>query len=152
MRQTFVPLVSPEDADLLAVKWTLSVRGYFKRNLKRKGMAKQQAFLLHRIIVGRMIGRPLQVGEMVDHLNRNTQDNRRSNLRLATPGDNARNTSLRKDNRSGVPGVFWHEGQKRWLAYVNHNGRRINLGSFVDKDEAARIAIAERRGRGFLSV
>ena len=72
---------------------------------------------------------------VVDHANGNTLDNRRCNLRVCTPGDNARNAIGK--GRSGFKGVSWTG--YRWRArIVAPNGGEITLGTFVDAGEAAR--------------
>lgn len=44
---------------------------------------------------------------LVDHNNRNTLDNRKSNLKNASKSENNRNHKLRKDSTSGISGVNW---------------------------------------------
>jgi len=74
-------------------------------------------------------------GRMTDHINGNTLDNRRSNLRLATPSDNAHNTKLPKNNTTGYRGV----GKKgnRYIAHIRSDNKEHHLGSFSTPEEAA---------------
>jgi hypothetical protein len=74
----------------------------------------------------------------VDHINRNSLDNRRSNLRLATRQENLQNRSLRADNTSKLIGVYWDKSRNKWHAQIQHNGIAKNLGRFEDKNEAIR--------------
>jgi len=78
---------------------------------------------------------------MVDHLNGNTLDNRRSNLRIATNSENQRNRgrAVQANNKSGVRGVFWEKQSGRWHAEIKVNGKLIRLGRFR-KIEAAKAA------------
>ena len=85
---------------------------------------------------------------MIDHINRNTSDNRISNLRRATPLGNSRNASAHKDG-SGVRGVCWWADRKKWRAQIRINGRTTTLGLFDRKEDAAAArAEAERRYYG----
>ena len=75
-------------------------------------------------------------GYDTDHINGDKLDNRRSNLRTATRSENNFNTPPPITNRSGFKGVWWHDGQKRWWAHIQINGKRSHLGSFTTKEEA----------------
>jgi len=73
--------------------------------------------------------------EEIDHKNRNTTDNRFSNLREATRANNARNQGAQANNSSGRKGIYPSRG--RWCARIMVDGKRIFLGSFRDPDLAA---------------
>ncbi len=77
-------------------------------------------------------------GLQVDHINHNTLDNRRCNLRICTRTENKRNGKIRKDNTSGYKGVREHKHNKKWEASIRFNNRRIYLGRFDSKIEAAK--------------
>lgn len=77
--------------------------------------------------------------DLVDHVNGNGLDNRRSNLRPATPTQNARNRGMRSDNTSGFKGVHPHRRSGRWAACIWFDGRSNYLGLFDDAAEAARV-------------
>lgn len=73
----------------------------------------------------------------IDHINGVKTDNRISNLRLATNKQNAQNTGLRRDNTSGVRGVYYEKGRKSpWKARIKIDGKFKFLGYFVTKGEA----------------
>lgn len=84
-----------------------------------------------------------EIPREVDHENRNRTDNRWRNLRAATRGQNNVNSKIRVDNTSGFKGVSLHyEG--KWLAYLNHGGKRINLGLHNTPEEAHAVVSAKR--------
>jgi len=74
-------------------------------------------------------------GLYVDHVNGDTLDNRRENLRLVTPSDNHANQRAFGVS-SRYRGVTYHAG--KWLARVRAHGSEHYLGRFVDEAEAAR--------------
>lgn len=63
-------------------------------------------------------------------------DNRKSNLRIATSSQNMMNRSLGKRNKTGIVGVSWTTTFNKWLANIMLNGKNIHLGYF-DKFEDA---------------
>jgi len=72
----------------------------------------------------------------VDHDNRVKDDNRWENLNDGTHQDNMKNFPKRVDNTSDTTGVHWYETNKRWIARISVDGKRVNLGSFVEYHEA----------------
>lgn len=87
---------------------------------------------MHRYIIGE---ENIPNNMVVDHINHNGSDNRRSNLRIASQLNNSRNLVKKKNNTSGRAGVSRCK-DGRWRAYINVNRKQINLGSY-DKIEDA---------------
>lgn len=77
-------------------------------------------------------------GLNVDHIHGEDtrNDNRKSNLRIATTSQNSINKKMMRTNTSGTTGVIWHKHTQRWRAYITIDGKRKHLGSFVNKDDA----------------
>ncbi len=73
----------------------------------------------------------------VDHRNRLKRDNAFLNLRQATHAQNMANQTTRSSNKSGVRGVYWEKTSGKWRASINADGRRINIGKFTTKEQAA---------------
>lgn len=97
---------------------------------------KRKTISMHRLILGLDHGDKRQ-GDHID--NASGLDNRRSNLRICTSAENARNRNCHKNNSSGFKGVRWSENCRRWVASINAgDGRILALGSFIDRDDAAR--------------
>lgn len=74
---------------------------------------------------------------LVDHLNMDVLDNRKVNLRLATRSTNAMNRNKQSNNTSGFKGVSWDKSRNKWESYINYNRKKIHLGRFDNKKEAA---------------
>jgi hypothetical protein len=79
-------------------------------------------------------------GQIIDHINGDTLDNRKANLRFVSAAENARNarrpTFVGKTSK--FKGVYWLEGRQRWMATITCDGVQSSLGVFSDEAEAAR--------------
>ncbi len=87
--------------------------------------------------------------DQIDHVNHVRKDNRIVNLRPASNQENQKNTALRKTNKSGIAGVFWHKSQKSWHAYITDSYKINRLGSFRDFFEACCARKSAERKYGF---
>jgi hypothetical protein len=144
MTRGFVALVDEIDADLAAHNWFSSSCGnavYAARMTVRDG--RRGSLHMHRVIAERM-GLDLR-GKIVDHINGNSLDNGRSNLRLASKAVNSRNTRLPSTNTSGYKGVSFYRKTGKWRAYIKHNDKTYWLGMFVDKEDANRARLQKER-------
>lgn len=147
----YVTVVDDDDYDKIAnyvwplkyrhqpdpLKWQVSDAGKPRPYaVKRRGPTTLR---LHRFIF-ELNGMKIPEGYEVDHINHNTLDNRKSNLRLVTRGENNANMRKRKDNTTGYKGVFYLTGKrkKRYWAFINKDGRRYGLGTYATAVEAAR--------------
>jgi hypothetical protein len=92
---------------------------------------KGRSIQMHRLI----LDAPKEM--QVDHINGNGLDNRRSNLRLATSTENARNRDKFKNNTTGYKGVSRQKGRKKFRAQIYANGKAIYLGWYDTAREAA---------------
>ena len=72
----------------------------------------------------------------VDHINGDTLDNRRKNLRVVTLRENVINQKLHKNNTSGYKGVSWDKKLEKWETSINPNGKKIRVGFFNSLLEA----------------
>lgn len=127
-------LVDDESVSLVnAYKWRVDDKGnrvYFSRRIyidKKKTYAS-----LHRILADCKNND----GKVVDHINGNTLDNRKCNLRVCTMAENTRNRKMQKNNTSGIKGVSYNKRDKRWTAHIRINNKQIHLGNYIDKYEA----------------
>ena len=93
---------------------------------------------MHRLIMGCARRDKRQI----DHINGDSLDNRRSNLREVNHSQNQMNRTLKSDTLSGHRGVNWCNQTKKWKVRVVANGIVLWRGRFADKDEAIRVAKA----------
>jgi len=133
-----VPLVS-------GFNWTSLVGAhnvYAVRKQYINGVAKR--LYMHRIIVG------VDSDEiLVDHIDGDGLNNRRNNLRHATPTGNSRNRCVSKTSKSGIKGVNKDDRYGTWRARIRVNKKEICLGTFKTPEEAqAAYAKASREYHG----
>lgn len=84
-------------------------------------------------------------GFVVDHINQNTLDNRRSNLRIATIAENAQNQRLNRNSTSGIRGVYYRRDRDKWQASIQLKGKKKFIGIYGTPEDAERAVIKARR-------
>lgn len=127
-----VAIVDPCDHPFLSQwEWRLSDTGYAIRNISFNG--REYIRRMHRIVSDS----PDEIH--VDHINRNKLDNRRSNLRLATPRQNSFNRGKNEKKARGVKfkGVYSNLNCKTFTARIRVDSKHHYLGSFKTEEEAA---------------
>lgn len=126
-------LVSDEDyARVAQYKWTYS-QGYAVRKVYRRrddGTYAGRNVFLHNFIMC------AQGDELYDHINRDSLDNQRCNLRLATRAQNNANSGPR--GNAVFKGVTYHRRDNRWIAQITSAKKRRHLGCFRTPEAAAR--------------
>ena len=105
--------------------WHENAQGYICGRVNGKDIT------LHRFLMS------TENGDVVDHINHDGKDNRKSNLRCVTQSRNMQNSKLSKANRSGITGVSWYERDKKWRASITVNYKAYNLGTYDTIEEAA---------------
>lgn len=83
----------------------------------------------------------------IDHINRDTTDNRIENLRLATPSINAHNKTKARNNTSGYSGIDRNAG--KWRVRVGHGDKSIFGGRYDDLSLAIKMRDALYKALGF---
>lgn len=99
------------------------------------GKLKNMRF--HRYVMGVHLEKENQ--SIIDHIDRNKSNNRRKNLRIATPKDNIVNRGMLTTNTSGHKGISWDKRKDKWEAYIHKNNRKISLGMYSDFDKAVQV-------------
>jgi len=90
---------------------------------------------MHRVVFERKGSR----GQMIDHKDQNTLNNRRKNLRAATMTQNQYNCPARINNTSGFKGVWLDKRTNKWRSQIRANGKTIYVGTGTTKEDAARL-------------
>jgi hypothetical protein len=139
-REAFVPLGKNARSgyaiiDLQDVKnvqkhsWHLGADGYARALVDGRNVH------LHRYLINNT-----DKDKQIDHINRNRLDNRRVNLRLVTPKQNAWNRSMNKNNTSGYTGVHFDNTKKKWVAQLSNVTNKVRkvifLGYFNNINDA----------------
>ena len=137
LTQGCVALINDEDYERInkykwCATWVRYTRSYRAERTDNSSGTKK-TILMHRVIID------APAGFYVDHINHDTLDNRKQNLRICTPQQNVFNSKKRIDNTSGYTGVNWHKISKKWRAQIRHSGKFIFLGSFSNKEEAHKV-------------
>ena len=125
-------IVDDEDYEWLSKhKWNCGALRYAVRTLPR--LKDKKMVYMHREV------NKTPEGMDTDHINGDTLDNRKVNLRTCTRSENMMNSGLRSDNSSGFKGVSWNKRAKKWVAYIRSSpGNRVYLGLHDDVDDAVR--------------
>lgn len=107
---------------------------------KRNG----KIILLHRLIMN-VLNEDTKTMQ-IDHINGNTLDNRKQNLRIVTPHQNALNKNKIDYGNNRHNGVHYLKRNKKWRAYITYNGKWIHLGVYDTEEEAINARIeAEKK-------
>ena len=130
----YITKIDPEDYERWGQHcWFLSESRGGKKYVRvytTKGRGRVGKYL-HRLIA------EAPKGTHVDHINGDSLDNRRSNLRYATQSQNIANSKPRIGGTSRFKGVHWNKRAGRWAAAIKINYKSKYLGLFDTEQEAA---------------
>lgn len=119
-------VIDTEDYERIKeTSWLLSSTGYVE------GWWQGRRTRLHRVIMNVENERVI-----IDHINRNTLDNRKENLRIVDKSLNVVNKRMHRNNTSGFRGVCWVEQFQKFSAQARVNGKNIHLGLYESPQEA----------------
>jgi len=133
-------IVDADDFDRVnEFKWQYNKKGTgYAQRIQYIGMkdGKQirKNIYMHRFIIG------VEDSKVhVDHINHDTLDNRKSNLRLCTNAENIRNQKIRKGGSSKYKGVYKYSDNrvKPFRSRIVFNQKDVYLGYFATEREAA---------------
>ena len=123
-----IAYISLEDVPIAKeIYWRESEYGYVRGWNKDT----QRDVLLHVYI----IGTNTKV-DLLDHINRNKLDCRRTNLRLANKQINSLNREPPKNSTTQVKGVSYDKRRKKYRSYIKINQKQVFLGYFTNIDDA----------------
>ena len=105
---------------------------YYVNTNKCDNNGKQHNLRLHRYLTN------CPKDKMVDHINHDGRDNRKSNIRICTHEENQWNRYKKRNNNNRYKGVSKSKKSKKWRSYINVNTKAIYLGSYPDEISAAK--------------
>lgn len=141
-------VVDDDDFEMLSeFKWSETKPGHRRSTYARTNVkdadGKYYTERMHRIVMRLKRGD----GLVVDHINGNGLDNRKMNLRVVTPSENAVNVAISRGNSSGYKGVSFRKNRSVWLSEIRKNyktayrghSRCVHLAALKYNDNAIRI-------------
>lgn len=131
-------LIDAEDGHLLnEYTWYVASDGYVVADTGNRKDGTRKILRLHRLVMG------ATAGQIVDHVNRDKLDCRKSNLRFANNSTNGMNRSVQANSKSGIKGVSWSKQKNKWRITCSVMGRQHHLGYAKNIDEA-RLKYAQK--------
>ena len=109
---------------------------------KRNGQRWCTSMKLHKFIMN------VKENKVVDHINHDTLDNTKGNLRVISHSNNSMNRKSRNsNNKSGYRNVSWSNHDKKWIVQLQVNKKNTVLGRFPQDKllEAAKFAEEKRK-------
>jgi hypothetical protein len=128
-----VTSVDVEDLEKIAdyrwyASWNPSSNTYYCHATTKEPSGKRKKIILHRLIMN------AERGRVVDHIDTNTLNNIKSNLRICSRAENSRNRGKSSNNKSGHKGVYYRNGS--YVVQIRKDGKLISVGSSKSYDEA----------------
>ena len=100
--------------------WAKNTKNYYVVNNKSE-------VRLHRLIINSNNYKENKL--QVDHINHDTLDNTRENLRMVSQTEN-------QYNRKSTKGYTWNKIANKWVASIRINGKRKHIGLYTNEEEA----------------
>lgn len=127
----YFAIVDDEDFDRInQFNWFYN-NGYAQRVVEKTD-GKRDIIHMHRQIMD------TPKGMFTDHINHNTLDNRKSNLRICSKQQNAFNIHKKVIAASKYKGLSQDRRDNSWNVRIGFNNKRIHVGWFKDEIEAAK--------------
>ena len=132
LTQGQIAIIDDEDYEYISgtkwyAWWNPCTRSFYARTNNKNYCS----IYMHRVVL-KVFGRK----RLVDHINMNTLDNRKENLRICSQSMNMCNRGPTISNASGLKGVYWGKDNKKWRSRIMVNGKNIHLGRFETAEEA----------------
>jgi hypothetical protein len=117
-------------------KWCLRPTGngifYAIRGFRNRKKSKVKSISMHRQIMNP------DKGYVIDHIDGNTLNNQKINLRICTQSQNCSNQKISIKNTTGFKGVRFNKINNKYYSKITVNRKNIYLGGFIDPIDAAR--------------
>jgi hypothetical protein len=144
-----VALVSDEDYSILN-RWLWCSPNakvpYAVRAVRDSETRKQRLIYMHKFVALELMNLRQNTNQVIDHKDRNSLNNQRDNLIVASVGQNSFNRKTNTNNSSGVRGVGYVRKTNRWHAFIYYHNERINLGYYKEFEDAVKARyIAEEK-------
>lgn len=138
LRNGMFALIDDEDHTLIAsYTWWYHTNGYAYTTKRIDG--KNKNTMMHHMIMP-------HEGLSIDHINGDTLDNRRSNLRRVTHAQNLQNRhGATRVSLSRVRNVYFHPKKRKYQVKLQLGNRQKSFGYYWTIEEAAAAAIEARR-------
>lgn len=113
-------------------KWYRNEKGYIVCGKVKKGGCPRR-------ITYSILGIEMQENTVIDHINGNPLDNRKSNLRVCTKRENNCNKTICSNNTSSICGVSWDKQHAKWRTEIRLDNIRYKLGRWADFKDAVYV-------------
>ena len=124
-------LIDLDDLDIVTnYLWKVSNRGYVLSYTPSVN-GKRSYISLHRLVM-----KCSDSNVYIDHINHNTSDNRKCNLRTVTPTQNQHNVRPSSRNKSGIRGVRFNKSINKWEVGFSINGKHSIVGYYKNIADA----------------
>ena len=111
-------------------------KGYIVVSLFKKG--KRKDFKIHQLVAIAFLNHiPCGMSAVIDHIDENKKNNRADNLQIISNRDNCIKYRLTQKKTSKYTGVHWDKKRNKWVAQIIINGKRKNLGRFINEKDAS---------------
>ena len=128
LTQNKFAIIDKEDFDLIKdYKW-YSSHGY--------AYCTKEHIYMHGLIITNH-----DKSKVIDHINRNTLDNRKSNLRIVSISTNIYNSKFRNNNTSGYKGISLRKSINKYHAYGTYKNKFYHLGYYGDIKDAIKARL-----------
>lgn len=130
LTQNKVAIVDDDDFErLLNYKWQAALMNGIWYAYRRETKGNRKSIGMHTEIMGQPPS-----GKMIDHIDGDGLNNKKSNLRFVTRRQNAQNMHIKKSSK--YPGVSYKKRYGTWEAYINFGNKKKCLGSFKTEEMA----------------
>lgn len=118
-------LLDADDLDKVTkYQWSIGSHGYVTSG------AGSKQILMHRLIAN-----VEDAAKVIDHINKNKLDNRKSNLRICSPSENSMNKGVQNNNKLGFKGVT-KTAEGNYQAIITFNSKPMYLGRYATPELA----------------